>query len=242
MSLLSSMSFIISLFGSVFIFLIAYKLFNYWLKVREESLIHLALLSAYLGLLLLTINVVLILNIPFTPKTSQLSLLGIFYSIFYLELSFFYLTLFSNRRNLLEKYFLVIISTAIITSAILAVLDIEELIHVNFILQTLNIILGLYFVFQLYLRLKSSKQFFTGEALSFIELAEIYSLFAWIFLIFDGIGFLGMWIISIELSELFYFFIAVFIIVLSLGMAYMADQLRIKSKNCEITEIINILS
>ena len=243
MSLFSIISFCFLLIGAIFVFLITTDLFKVWLKVREEALMHLTLFTAYSGLLLLLYNLIFVLNVPFTFKHDQLAFLGGFYSLFYLECAFFYLTLFSNRRNLLEKYFIVIISTALILNIIFAVLGFQELIQIVFIFQSITIILGLYFIAQLNFRFRSSLQFSkTPEAIEFIKFVEKRSLLAFLILIIDSIQFLSMWVIDFYVSEMYYFIASFMGLLLFIAVYYMVKQLESKAEACEITEIMNILS
>ncbi|MFX0016734.1 MAG: hypothetical protein ACFFB2_18890 [Promethearchaeota archaeon] len=243
MSLLSIISFSFLMIGSIFVFLIAYDLLKTWLKVREEALMHLTLFTTYSGLLLLIYDIIFVLEVPFIFTHNQLAFLGSFYNLFYLELAFFYLTLFSNRRNLLEKYFIVIISTALISNIILAVLDFQELILIVFTFQAITISIGQYFVIQLYLRIKSSKQFCKSpETFEFIELVEKRSLLAVFILLIDGLQFLSMWLIDFYVSELYYFIASFIGLLFFIIIYYIVIQLKTKAKDCEITEIINLLS
>ncbi|MFX0086584.1 MAG: hypothetical protein ACFFAU_13015 [Candidatus Hodarchaeota archaeon] len=243
MSLLSIISFCILMIGSIFVFLIAFDLLKTWLKIREEALMHLTLFTTYSGLILLIYNILFLSEVPFVVTHNQLAVLGSFYNLFYLELAFFYLTLFSNRRNLLEKYFIVIISTALITNIILAILGFQELILIVFTFQAITIALGLYFIIQLYLRIKSSKLFCkSSETLEFIELVEKRSLLAVLILLIDGLQFMSMWLIDFYVSEAYYFIASLFGLLLFIIIYYLVIQLKTKAKDCEITEIINLLS
>ncbi len=229
--------------GSIFVFLIAFDLFKTWLKVREEALMHLTLFTIYSGLILLIYNIIFLLEVPFVVTHNQLAFLGSFYNLFYLELAFFYLTLFSNHRNLLEKYFIVIISTALITTIILVILGFQELIAIVFTFQAITIALGLYFIIKLYLRIKSSKQYCkSSETFKFIEFVEKRSLLAVLVLLIDGSQYLSMWLINYYISELYYFIASIVGLVFFIIIYYLVIQLRTKAKGCEITEIINLLS
>ncbi|MFW9906453.1 MAG: hypothetical protein ACFFFH_19215 [Candidatus Thorarchaeota archaeon] len=243
MNLLSIISFSLLMIGSIFVFLIAYDLLKTWLKVREEALLHLTLFTTYSGLILFIYNILFLLEVPSVITHNQLAVLGSFYNLFYLELAFFYLTLFSNRRNLLEKYFIVIISIAFITNIILAILGFQELILIVFIFQAITIVLGLYFIIQLYLRIKSSKKYCkSSETIEFIELVEKRSLLAVLVLLIDGTQYLSMWLIDFYISELYYFIGSIVGLGLFIIIYYLVIQLKTKAKSCEITEIINILS
>jgi len=243
MSLLSIISFSFLMIGSIFVFSIAFDLLKTWLKVREEALMHLTLFITYSGLILFIYNIIFVLEVPFTLTHNQLAFLGSFYNLFYLELAFFYLTLFSNHRNLLEKYFIVIISTALISNIILAILSLQELIQIVFAFQAITIILGLYFIIQLSLRIKSSKQFCKSpKILEFIEFVEKRSLLAVLILLIDGLQFLSMWLIDFYISEPYYLIASLIGLLFFIIIYYIANQLKTKAKDCEITEIINLLS
>lgn len=100
---LSAMISMLSLAG-LFLYA-AIKFFKIWRKFREESLFHIGMLS--FGLVLYFLIVMMMVGFA---KDSDITLflikrvVGIAYSILSLEMSLFYVTAFTNRRTLWEKY------------------------------------------------------------------------------------------------------------------------------------------
>ncbi|MFX1506756.1 MAG: hypothetical protein ACFFDC_11700 [Promethearchaeota archaeon] len=92
------------LFAALFLYA-AIKFFRIWRKFREEALFHLGMLS--LGMIFYFLIVFLMVALAGDPETTVFFLkrvIGIAYSILSLEMSLFYVTAFTNRRTLWEKY------------------------------------------------------------------------------------------------------------------------------------------
>jgi hypothetical protein len=92
------------LFAGFFIYP-AMKFFRIWRKFREESLFHLGMLS--LGMILYFLIVLLMIGFSDDPYIIVFLIkrvISIAYSILSLEMSLFYVTAFTNRRTLWEKY------------------------------------------------------------------------------------------------------------------------------------------
>ncbi len=92
------------LFAGLFLYA-AIKFFKIWRKFREESIFHLGMLS--LGMILYFLIIGLMVVFSEEPDTTIFiikRIVGIAYSILSLEMSLFYVTAFTNRRTLWEKY------------------------------------------------------------------------------------------------------------------------------------------
>ena len=92
------------LFAALFLYA-AIKFFRIWRKFREESLFHLGMLS--LGMILYFLIILIMVGLAEDPETTVFFIkrvIGIAYSILSLEMSLFYVTAFTNRRTLWEKY------------------------------------------------------------------------------------------------------------------------------------------
>ncbi|MHA2290035.1 MAG: hypothetical protein ACXABG_14715 [Promethearchaeota archaeon] len=82
------------------------KFFRIWLKIREESLFHLAIMCFGLLVYMIFINwMIFIMEDRTTVDFMIKHLLGLIFTPLYLEVSLYYLTTYINRRNLWEKYF-----------------------------------------------------------------------------------------------------------------------------------------
>ncbi|MFX0122238.1 MAG: hypothetical protein ACFFAE_01255 [Candidatus Hodarchaeota archaeon] len=92
------------LFAGLFLYA-AIKFFKIWRKFREESLFHLGMFS--LGMILYFFIIMIMVGLAEDPDTTVFLIkrvVGIAYSILSLEMSLFYITAFTNRRTLWEKY------------------------------------------------------------------------------------------------------------------------------------------
>jgi hypothetical protein len=92
------------LFSGLFVYA-AIKFFRIWRKFREESLFHLGMLS--LGMILYFLVIMIMLVFVEDIETAIFiieRIIGVIYSLLSLELSLFYVTAFTNRRTLWEKY------------------------------------------------------------------------------------------------------------------------------------------
>ncbi len=94
----------IFLFAGLFLYA-AVKFFRIWRKFYEESLFHLGMLC--LGMILYFLIIIFMVGFAEDPDTTVFLIkrvIGIAYSILSLEMSLFYVTAFTNRRTLWEKY------------------------------------------------------------------------------------------------------------------------------------------
>ncbi|MHA1972440.1 MAG: hypothetical protein ACTSW1_05595 [Candidatus Hodarchaeales archaeon] len=102
---LLQLSAVIALAGFVIIaFISAIKFLSFYFKYREESLFHLVMISLGMVVYFVILDSMLVYNdlqlIDFIIK----HFVTIVFTLLCLELSLFYLTIFSNRKNLWEKY------------------------------------------------------------------------------------------------------------------------------------------
>ncbi len=98
---------------SAIIFLLAYmglfcytsmKFFKIWRKFHEESLFHVGTLSGGMVFyFFIVITMIITTDFPSAIKSVS-QIIGVVYSILCLEMSLFYVTTFSNRMSLYEKY------------------------------------------------------------------------------------------------------------------------------------------
>ena len=228
---------------TLFTFYVAYQLLIMWIQVREEALFHLMLFWFYFGIILMIINFLLAFKVPLALSLRDRAWLGVFYGGFYLELAFFYLSLFSNRRNLLEKYLIVFMTAVILINVWIGWQNDPALLKWGALINTLTILLGLYLLFQFYQRIRTSKQFATTPSLQeFLNSTQRLLLGAYVLLVLDGGGFLLWWFVEITVTEELYFFIASTAFFSLLVFFYYIQQLKRKIEQCDITEILNILS
>ncbi len=217
------------------------KLFYVWKQTREEAFFHLGLFFIYLGLALGFMGIMLAINVPFTVEKSYLPPIAVLYGFYYLELYFFYLSFFSNSKNILEKY-LVILLVASMLTAILAIIHIDFFL-LAFIFQGIAIGCGIYIIVKMVYRFLIRKRYFQEkEEIEFINLLLKILVFVLIGLILDGIGYLSMWIISYNFNEIHLLVLTIIFNIMCVITYFLSKRVRIHMRKIEIISLLNIMS
>lgn len=246
MNILQFANLAISLFGSLVVSIIFYRVFRAWLKYGEEALIHLTLIFGYLSVLIILYGIVIFLNQNINLGKREIAFIGVFYSIFYLEFAFFYLSLFANRSNVLEKYIPIIMSLSIAIDATIVILNNEDLINLAILLTSVVIFSGLYLVFQTYRRFKRTENYFYKEK-DFCEkdfVIKIKTILFYVFILFfvDGIGFLSFFSMNIIFDDII-LMISMTVVAFSTVITYiLSNKVNNITKGCDITHFFNTLS
>lgn len=226
------------------IYLIGYlglKLFYAWKQTREEAFFHLGLFFIYLGLALASMGTVFAINIPFTVEKIYLPPIAVLYGFYYLELYFFYLSFFSNSNNILEKYLVILLVSSMLT-AVLAIINIEFFL-LAFIFQGIAIGCGIYIIVKMVYRFSIRKRYFREKnEIEFINLLLKILVFVLIGLIFDGIGYLSMWIITYNLNEIHLLGLTVIFVIMCVITYFLSKHVRIRSNKINLISLLNILS
>ena len=246
MSILQFVNLAVCLFGSLLISIITYRVFHAWLKYKEEALIHLTLIFGYSSSLIILLGLLIFLNQNILLGKEEIAFIGVFYSIFYLEFAFFYLSLFANRSNVLEKYIPVIMSLSIAIDATIVILNNTDLINLAILLTSIVIFLGLYLVFQTYRRFKSTENYFHGEKDSCEKdfVIKIKTILLYVFILFfvDGLGFISLFSLNIIVDDLI-LIIPMTVVAFSTIITYiLSNKMKDITKSCDITHIFNTLS
>jgi hypothetical protein len=242
MNLLVLMLLLLILIGVTY--LIGYlgvKLFYVWKQTSEEAFFHLGLFFVYLGLALGFMGTILALNVPFTVEKIFLPPIAVLYGFYYLELYFFYLSFFSNSKNILEKYLVILLVTSMLT-AILAIINIDFF-FLAFIFQGIAIGCGIYIIIKMVYRFLIRKRYFKEKnEREFINLLLKVLIFVLIGLIFDGIGYLSMWIISYHLNEILLLGLTIVFIIMCVITFILSKRVILYSHKIDIISFFNVLS
>ncbi|MFW9997483.1 MAG: hypothetical protein ACFFD4_35915, partial [Candidatus Odinarchaeota archaeon] len=187
----------------------------------------------------------LVRPLPFTMNLSDLFFLGIFYDLFYLELSFIYLTLFPNTRRIVDKYLPFVIAGAMIMNAVAGTARAEIYHLTGTALHIIVISIGLYLIFQAYLNLKINENYFKGKERNWIAYIEKAILFAFVTFLVDGIGFLAWHYLATNnmvINEFaILFFTAMTVIFTTAGYLIM-NKAGKKASGCDLLLILNTIS
>lgn len=247
LSFFTVVSAIMLLISASVMFWISWKVLHFWHKsIREEALVHFALMFLYFATILAILAVSLVTIIPFPIIVSYkdtTAIVGVLYDIFYLELSFFYLALFSNSRRFIEKYIPLFVGGAIGLALAILLTQSESLFILAFLLHVIVIIAGLSLLVQMYFRFQANEKYFTRqEDLEFLQMTKKITILTFLILIPDGLGFLGWLYFSIVITEHLLLVIGLTCLVLGLLSYFLAKILARKAEGCDFTNFFNVLS
>ncbi|MHA2364899.1 MAG: hypothetical protein ACXAC7_13165 [Candidatus Hodarchaeales archaeon] len=230
-----------------FYFLLAWRILNVRRNVKEDFIFHLVFLSIVFGFIAFGFIIVLIVVNPNDPiDLSSLFILGIFYDLFYLELSFFYLSLFPNSSRFFEKYLPFFIGGVTFLNAIIGTSNVDYYFIIGWIFHVIVIGTGLFLLFETYRNLKKGKQFIQKkEEIVLISYLEKIVLLIIIVLIFDGLGFLFWHFLAVNnhvISDVEWAFYSIIFLLITIGIFQLVMSIGDKTKNCDISFILNNVS
>lgn len=237
----------IFLAGTILFFYLSLNSLKTWKKAKEEIFIHLMLLFLAISVvLIMTYFGLFFITFPGQIDKSFLFYVGLFYDLFYLELSFLYLTLFSNSRKFFEKYIPILITIAFLLNFVAGYSQIEPYIEIAIIFHAIVIILGLFILYRAYTHFKISKKYSIDQNVVDIldYLSKIMLVLIIMFLV-DGLGFLIMhyWVkFGFIFDEWLIIYLAILILVIIILFYSMVIMVRKKAKNVDLTQLINSLS
>ncbi|MFX1284798.1 MAG: hypothetical protein ACFFB5_14150 [Promethearchaeota archaeon] len=191
-SILGIIMILVFYFWAIILLISTRKFIQFWFETREESFLHLMLITVYPAFLLgIMASYYIILTIITPGEDIKIpTLLGSAFTYgFFLEFSFFYLSLFNNSRRYFEKYIPVLFGFTLLLS-ILEIIINEELYSIDLLDNTLflvSLIMMVYLCVRIYGNLRQNKQFFDDQEKEFIDLLEKITLIFLFISIFDGL-------------------------------------------------------
>lgn len=224
-----------------------YRVLRAWQKYREEVLVHVTFLTWAMALIIIVFGGIVVTNpLPGQLNRQALFVMGVVYDLFYLELSFIYLTLFSNSRAFYEKYIPILLGSAIILNVIAGTTTDESYIQIGFFFHFFIISLGLFMIAKSVWRFRRSEAYITNEKEKlFIKHLEKFLAVLLLLLLFDGSGFL-LWHLFVDAGHIFteveWLVYSTAGLVLSLLFLWLAMDVGKKFEGCDLTLIMNNLS
>ena len=244
LQILSAPTFILSF---LFFFYLFIKSLKAWREVKEEVFIHLAFLILAISLIIIVFYIgIFFITFPGLINKSALFYMGILYDLFYLELSFFYLTLFSNSKKFYEKYIPIVITIAFLLNFVAGYSQIEPYIEFAIFFHAIVIVLGLFLIYRTFNHFKIS--IFYSRDKNEIELLNFLSkimIFILLTFIIDGLGFLAIhyWVkFGFMIDEWLIIYLNIVFIGILIFTYFVVMKIKAKTKNIDLLQFMNNLS
>ncbi|MHA1168005.1 MAG: hypothetical protein ACTSRU_09300 [Candidatus Hodarchaeales archaeon] len=221
-----------------------WRALKYWREVREELFFHFMMTFFAISVLFLAFFSVLCLSI--TLDIRILFIIGIFYDLFYLEISFIYLSLFPNTRRIIEKYIPFVIAGALLMNIIASSANDEYYNRAGTALHVVVVSIGLFLLIRTVIKLRNSEKYFRKpEEISFIKFSEKILIFTIFSFILDGAGFFA-WYYFVEadtvVTDLHYAVFGIGTVFFAVAIYYTLILARRKSKGCDLLSMLNTIS
>lgn len=237
------------LLSSLVFFLQGYKAFKMWRNIRDELLLHFSIYFTAFSILIIVFMVYMgpqFFNVQINSNLAVVSM-GLFYDLFYLELSIIYLTIFTNSRTIFESYapFVIGVSTVVNIFTGVSTSFKDRILFIIFF-HGLIIIIGISLLILGIKHLKKSREFIKEpEETVFNEyLIKMFSYLPGI-LIFDALGFLIFELfpsIVQNSSELLFLGMGTIMLLISISVLFISKEISEKVSKINLSNYLNSIS
>lgn len=237
------------LLSSFVFFLQGYKALNMWRKLRDELLLHLSIYFIALALLIILFAVYMapqFFNVTINTNAAVVSM-GLFYDLFYLELSIIYLTIFTNSRTIFESYapFIIGVSTVVNIYTGISTSFKDRFLYI-IVFNGIIIIIGISLLILGIKHLKKSRDFIkdSNETVFNEYLIKIFS-FLPVVLFFDFLGFILYELFPTyvqNLNQLLFLVIGTVLLIISLLVLVISKSISAKAKSVNLSNYLNSIS
>ncbi len=246
-SILGIIMILVFYFWAIILLISTRRLILFWFETREESFLHLMLITVYPAFLLgIIASYYIILTIISPGEDIKIpTLLGSAFTYgFFLEFSFFYLSLFNNSRQYFEKYLPVLFGFTLLLSILNIIIN-EELYSIDLLDNTLfliALIMMAYLCVRIYGNLRHNKQFFDNQEKEFIGLLEKITLIFLFMLILDGLVHAIMSIQIMYFNEVYMIIAIISMSLLGLIFLYCKNLVEERAKRIDWIAFFNNIS
>ena len=237
------------IFSSLIFFLQGYKAFKMWRAIRDELLLHLTIYFIALSILIIVFMVYMgpqLFNVQIDTNLAVVSM-GLFYDLFYLELSIIYLTIFTNSRTIFESYAPFIIGVSTVVNIFTGVsTSFKDRFFLIIIFHGLIIIIGISLLILGIKHLKKSREFIkkNDETVFNEYLIKMFS-FLPITLLFDALGFLIFELFPSYIqhsSELLFLLMGTILVIISILVLLIFKAISEKVSKINLSHYLNSIS
>ena len=237
------------IFSSLIFFLQGYKAFKMWRAIRDELLLHLTIYFIALSILIIVFMVYMgpqLFNVQIDTNLAVVSM-GLFYDLFYLELSIIYLTIFTNSRTIFESYAPFIIGVSTVVNIYTGIsTTFNNRIYFIIFFHGLIIIIGISLLVLGVKHLKRSREYIklNDEIIFNDYLIKIFSMLP-ILLIFDALGFLIFESFPSyiqNLNELPFLFMGTILTIISILLMVISKTISEKISKISLSNYLNTIS
>lgn len=246
-SILGIVMILVFFFWAIILLLSTRKLIQFWFETREESFLHLMLITVYPAFLLVILSIYYLLLTIISPGEDIRipTLLGSVSAYgFYLEFSLFYLSLFNNSRHYFEKYIPVLFGFTLLLSVIDIIIN-EKFYSIGLLDNTLFLIASIimaYLCVRIYGNLRHNKQFFDDQEKEFIGLLEKITIIFLFLSVFDGFLHIFMSIQIIYFNEIYMIIAIISLSLLALIFLHYKRLVEERAKRIDWLAFLNNIS
>ncbi len=236
-------------FSSIVFLYQGYKALKTWRTTRDELFLHLTIYFTALAFLVILFTVYIapqVFNVEINTNVAVISM-GVFYDLFYLELSIIYLTIFTNSRTIFESYapFIIGVATVVNIYTGLTTSFSNRLFFIIFF-HGIVIIVGISLLILGIKHLQRSREYIkTEHEKDFNEyIIKMFS-FLPILLIFDALGFLVYEAFPSyvqSLNKLLFLFISFSLLVVTILVLFISRSISEKAKAINLANYFNTIS
>ena len=237
------------LLSSIVFFIQGFKAFKTWRTIRDELLLHLTIYFSALALL------IILFAVYFAPQSFNLQIdtnvavisMGLFYDLFYLELSIIYLTIFTNSRTIFESYAPFIIGVSTVVNIFTGVsTSFKDRLFLIIFFHGIIIIIGISLLVLGVRHLKRSKEYIKAEEEVILNdyLIKMFS-FLPIVLLFDAVGFLVFESYPSyvqNLNEILFLIMGTILIIISILVLFVSKSISEKVSKINLSNYLNTIS
>ena len=237
------------IFSSLGFFLQGYKAFKTWKTLRDELLLHLTIYFSALAILIIVFTVYIapqFFNIHIDTNVAVISM-GLFYDLFYLELSIIYLTIFTNSRTIFESYAPFIIGVSTVVNIYTGITtSFRDRFYLIIIFHGIIIVIGICLLLLGVRHLKRSREYImTNDEKEFNEyLIKLFSILP-IVLIFDALGFLLYEAFPSyvqNLNELLFLMVGTILLTVTILVLYFSKSISERVNKINLANYLNTIS
>ena len=237
------------IFSSLVFLLQGYKAFKMWKNVRDELLLHFSIYFSALAVLIIVFMVYMgpqLFNVQLDTNVAVVTM-GLFYDLFYLELSIIYLTIFTNSRTIFESYAPFVIGVSTVVNIFTGVsTSFKDRFFLVIIFHGLIIIIGISLLILGIKHLKKSREFIkkNDETVFNEYLIKMFS-FLPITLLFDALGFLIFELFPSYIqhsSELLFLLMGTILVIISILVLLISKAISEKVSKINLSHYLNSIS
>lgn len=227
---------------------LGYKAFKSWKTMKEEALLHISIFYFMIAFIFMSFPfLVYFSNFELSSPTYEIVFLSdTIYNLFYLEISIFYLSIFTNSRSQFESYAPFFMGISTILTLIVGVSATEIYTQLSSFFHFISISIAVSLIILGIRHIKNSKKYVhTEKEINFLNYILKILKIAPILLISDMISFSYIMYnpdLLLLIDEVLLLIIFTFILLFSIVIYYLSMDFGKRAKNIDIIALLNSIS